>query len=145
MRPVFTKLNPDWNAEPNAPFPMVRWSDENLILRFHMNCFQFPQFEEADLGEITFVDCSRYRMGTINDEGWYRGQCRFSNLAPEWGEFYEVTGNLLLEQVPDDWITREADHSNLRHFLFYFRDEEFECDAKSWGLRILKPGDQEYR
>lgn len=143
MRPVFTRLNSDWNAEPNAPSPMVRRSGENLILRFYMNCFQFPQFEEEDLGEITFLHCARYRMGTVNDEGWYRGQCRFSRFAPEWGEFYEVTGNLLLEKVPDDWITHKTDHSDLRHFLFYFRDQEFECDAKSWDLRILKPGDLE--
>jgi len=143
MRPAFTRLNSGWNAEPNAPAPTVRWSGENLILRFYLNSFQFPQFEEEDLGEITFLHCARYRMGTVNDEGWYRGQCRFSKFAPDWGEFYEVTGNLLLEKVPGDWITHKTDYSDLRHFLFYFRDQEFECDAKSWDLRIPKPDDPE--
>ena len=80
---------------------------------------------------LTFHDCWRYRVGTVNDEGWYRGQCRFSGLAPAWGEFYEVRGNLKLEEI-DDWIELSSPAENSRHYLFYFRDEEFECDAGSW-------------
>jgi hypothetical protein len=29
-------------------------------------------------------------LGRTNDEGWYLGQCRFSKVAPTWGEFYHV-------------------------------------------------------
>ncbi len=72
-------------------------------------------------------------------EGWYRGQCRFSGIAPEWGEFYEVEGDLLLAQEPNDWkagLAKEPRQGS-RHFLFYMRDETFECDAIDW--RVFLP------
>ena len=64
----------------------------------------------------------------MNDEGWYMGQCRFSKLAPEWGEFYEVKGDLLLEKCPNDWKTINTCNGE-KHYLFYLRDSMFECDA----------------
>lgn len=100
---VFEKLNDGWNAEPNAPDPRVRVSGGVVTLEFFVNAFQFDGFEEDQRGELRFLGCRRYRLGRTNDEGWYRGQCRFSGIAPEWGEFYEVTGDLRLEECPDDW------------------------------------------
>ena len=93
-------------------------------------------------GELTFQDCWRYRIGPTNDEGWYKGQCRFSRIAPQWGKFYEVSGDLRLERVTLDWIVNAADVPKVgRHFLFYFRDETFECDATSWSFRVLRVSD----
>jgi hypothetical protein len=67
-----------------------------------------------------------------NDEGWYLGQCRFSKIAPAWGEFYEVDGDLKLESVPNDWIVVGPEsRTTAKHFLFYLRDQTFECDAES--------------
>ena len=43
-------------------------------------------------------------IGPTGDEGWFRGQCRFSKLAPAWGEFYEIQGDLLLDKLDDEWI-----------------------------------------
>ncbi|MDR1190433.1 MAG: hypothetical protein LBK60_02045 [Verrucomicrobiales bacterium] len=137
MKLVFTRLNSNWNAEPNNPNPQAVWLGKDLRLQFYMNPFQFPQFKKGDIGIITFADCARYRFGEINDEGWYRGQCRFSQVIP-WGEFYEVSGNLKLDEIPDDWITRTKDQFKRRHFLFYFRDNEFECDTMDWKLEIQK-------
>jgi hypothetical protein len=76
-------------------------------------------------------------LGATNDEGWYRGQCRFSRLAPSWGEFYEVAGDLLLSKCPNDWryVSQEPGRA-LRHFLFYLRDETFECDARAYALDL---------
>lgn len=95
----------------------------------------FPEFKEGDWGEITFSCCSRYRLGPTNDEGWCRGQCRFSKIAPAWGQFYEVTGDLLLEKGVLNWHFLSSDSQpDSKHFLFYFRDETFECDARDWSI-----------
>jgi hypothetical protein len=134
----FIKLNVDWNAEPNAPMPQVTVWDGDIVLSFFMNSFRYHQFSEGDIGQIRFRNCWRYRLGRVNDEGWYRGQCRFSRLAPAWGEFYEVGGDLLLDQCPPDWKEVLGKDDAQKHFLFYFRDEEFECDAESWSLSVLK-------
>ncbi|MDB5598680.1 MAG: hypothetical protein JWN71_724 [Xanthobacteraceae bacterium] len=128
---VFHKLNEGWNADPNAPEPSGVLSGSDLLLSFSLNAFQFPRFAVWDLGVLRFVDCSQHRFSAINDEGWYRGQCRYSKSAPAWGEFYELTGTAPHRDDPDDWITHEAPEAS-RHFLFYFRDETFECFAANW-------------
>jgi hypothetical protein len=100
----FLKLNCGWNAEPNAPDPQLCVNGEDVLLSFLMNPFQSPGFSEDDRGTLRFSGCARYRLGTTNDEGWYRGQCRFSKDAPAWGEFYEVVGDLRLNESPNDWV-----------------------------------------
>ena len=142
LRTRFTKLNVDWNAEPNAPYPKVRTAAQTLVLTFLLNPWEFPQFREGDRGELAFSACWRYRLGATNDEGWWRKQCRFSFLAPAWGEFYEVNGDLRLERLPDDsWVLlADPPSAETRHFLFYFRDETFECDASSWSFTVLAGG-----
>ena len=136
MPTTFIKLSTDWNAEPNAPNPFVTISGRDLLLSFHMNAFRFPRFKEEDIGILRFSNCWRYRLGPTNDEGWYKGQCRFSKLAPGWGEFYEVSGDVLFEDCPDDWIDVGPKTSAQKHFLFYLRDNQFEVDAESWTLDV---------
>lgn len=138
MSTEFVKLNGNWNAEPNAPNPQVQVWERDVVLSFLLNPFEFRQFKEDDVGQLRFRNCSRFRRGKVNDEGWYRGQCRFSKLAPAWGEFYEVRGELLLQDCPNDWIEIRADAEAPKHFLFYFRDEEFECDSESWSFTVLR-------
>jgi hypothetical protein len=135
---TFRQLNEAWNAEPNAPEPSVRVEGGDVLVSFRMNSQQFPQFSGEDFGLLRFVACRRYRLGATNDEGWFRGQRRFSKLAPKWGEFYEVTGDLCLQQCPADWIDVGATQDTPRHFLFYFRDETFECDASDWRFVVNK-------
>lgn len=129
---IFTHFNHDWNAEPNDPGPQVEMRGNDLLLRFRMNPFQFEKFKEDEHGILRFVSASRYRLGPTNDEGWYRGQCRYSNVAPAWGEFYEISGEDPLRDQQKDWriIAERTDHG--RHFLFYFRDDTFECVAGDW-------------
>jgi hypothetical protein len=98
------------------------------------NPFQFPGFAQGQVLRLRFPAATRYRLGATNDEGWYRGQCRFSGVAPAWGELYEVSGDLKLDQV-SDWIEVPVlQAAQQRHFLFYLRDETFECTANSWHL-----------
>ncbi len=138
MSTSFHKLNDGWNAEPNDPNPKVKWFGEDLYVTFFMNPFQFSDCNEGDIGQIIFTDCARYRMGTLNDEGWYRGQGRFTGIRHHWGQFYEVQGDLKLVELPDDWETRTPNIADRKHYLFYFRDEDFECDACGWTLNIIK-------
>ena len=138
MRTTFHQLNNGWNAEPNAPDPKIEWLGENLRVTFFMNPFQFADYREGDIGEILFEDCSRYRMGTLNDEGWHRGQGRFRRVQHQWGEFYEVRGDLRLDSSPDDWHLRTQGDGDRHHYLFYFRDGDFECDARTWDLSVIK-------
>jgi hypothetical protein len=134
----FRQLKDGWNAEPNAPDPRVQVAGGDVVVTFLMNPFQFPQFNPEDVGRLRFVSCQRYRLGATNDEGWYRGQCRFSKVAPSWGEFYEVGGDLRLAECPDLWVDVGPAPASPRHFLFYFRDETFECDAADWSFEVLK-------
>lgn len=138
MSTTFHQLNSGWNADPNVPLPKAEWQGADLRLTFRVNAFQFHEYDLGDIGEITFTDCARYRMGSLNDEGWYRGQGRFAGITHEWGEFYEVRGDLRLGALPEDWETRTPDVAGRNHYLFYFRDEDFECDAQGWKIKIIK-------
>jgi hypothetical protein len=134
---LFTKLNEGWNAEPSDPCPAVSVEGRRLTLTFALNSYLYSQFAEGDKAEILFDEFWRYRLGKTNDEGWYRGQCRFSGISPKWGEFYSVDGDLRLDKAPNDWVTvGEQPDSRTQHFLFYFRDNTFECDAKDWALSL---------
>jgi hypothetical protein len=139
MNTSFKRLNEDWNAEPNSPRPNISIAGQLLTLRFSLNPWAYHGFVEGDVGEIAFRNCLRYRLGGTNDEGWYQGQCRFSGIAPAWGEFYEIEGELRMEEAPDDWILLDQQPMiSPRHFLFYFRDHTFECDALDWSFRIIR-------
>ena len=136
MTTTFVRLNEGWNADPVAPELRIERGGEDLLLSFAVNAFQFPRFAEGDRAAIRFRRCWRHRVGPTNDEGWYLGQCRFSRLAPAWGEFYEVGCELKLDQAPAGWAVAGDAVAGSRHFLFYLKDETFECDAASFVLRL---------
>ena len=128
----FVKLNDGWNAEPNAPDPVAKLIAGAVRVCFLLNPYQFSAYSEGDWGSLTFGKCTRFRLGPTNDHGWYLGQCRYSGLAPGWGEFYEIVGPDPNRDSPTDWQTVSEDTLGTRHFLFYFRDETFECIAADW-------------
>lgn len=136
----FVQLSTDWNAEPNAPEPLVVISDRDVVLELSPNPFAFTRFADRERIRIVFREAWRYRLGPTNDEGWYRGKCRFSKVAPGWGELYEVEGDLRLDQCPNDWHyvggLDESSVTTTKHYLFYLRDETFECDAHSWDFLL---------
>jgi hypothetical protein len=41
-------------------------------------------------------------------------------------------------------VLKAARSETSRHFLFYFKDETFECDAEGWAFKVLKVSDAEY-
>lgn len=133
---TFVQLNNGWNADPNAPEPVVSVDGADLLVSFFVNAFQFAQFAEGTKAILRFRNYQRYRIGPTNDEGWYMGKCRFSRLAPKWGEFYQVYGDTTLLLSPSDWsISVDAPIvESSHHYLFYFRDETFECLASDWEI-----------
>ncbi|QDG75596.1 hypothetical protein [Labrenzia sp. PHM005] len=136
---TFLQLNDGWNAEPNCPFPQVAIDENDLWLRFGPNAFRFKNYSAVPHLHLKFSNCSRFRFTPVNDEGWYRGQCRFSELAPSWGEFYEVLGDFLENLQNTNWNLLHQHQTKQRNFLFYLRDEAFECSAEDWQLFNVVP------
>jgi len=123
-----------WSAEGNAPEPEVQVLGTDLRLRFVVDyIFEGPNVRK-EFRALRFFACHKYRLGSTNDEGWYRRQCRFSRLAPKWGEFYEIDGDQALQDEPKDWVSVGERATDARHFLFHFRDNTFECIARSWDF-----------
>lgn len=131
LMPKFQRLNLDWNADPNVPAEEVRATDSEVELRFRLNGFIYPA-DQGRSGRLVFSNCASWRLGTLNDHGWYLGQCRYGRSAPEWGEFYELIGDDPLGRAPNDWETPPIRGIGDRHFLFYLRDSTFECFAAAW-------------
>lgn len=139
----FIKLNNGWDAEPNAPMPSIELLEAIPVIRvsFYLNSFIHKDVEEEDKGILEFINCYQYRLGSTNDEGFYRGQCRFYNLGIEWGHFYNIIESTWRTDFPRDKIIVESkliNNPNLNHYLFYFRDETFECIAESYNFAVIR-------
>lgn len=129
--PTFKRLNESWNAEPNAPNEKVAVSGSTVRLTFYLNPWAYVA-EECEIGSLVFERCAMWRLGPTNDEGWFAGQCRYSQSAPVWGEFYELLGEDGRRLEPTDWSELAPLTPVQRHFLFYLRDSTFECFAAEW-------------
>ena len=122
-------------CRPQRPEPQVRVEGADVVLSFGLNPLIFPMFKITDIGILRFTACSKYRLGSTNDEGWYRGQCRYSRLAPAWGEFYRISDeDPALADLPEDWHPAGVGAPDQVHFLFYFRDDTFECMASGYAF-----------
>jgi hypothetical protein len=128
--PTFKRLNDTWNAEPNAPAPRVAVSGTSVRLTFILNPWAYEAKEEEE-GCLTFQHCSAWRLGATNDEGWFAGQCRYSNVAPAWGEFYELLDEDDQRLKPTDWHELGPLTSEQRHFLFYLRVLRYRVDIRA--------------
>ena len=133
----FRRLNPDWNAEPNAPYVELRVEGSTVELSFLLNPWAYDA-EHGEMATLRFSECSRFRWDATNDHAWFAGKGLYSSQAPEWGEFYEVTGDdrAVSER---DWDVLAPDDPDSRHFVFYFRDETIEVVAKDWSLTRKMP------
>ncbi len=135
----FIKLNNKWDAEPNAPMPRIEVDNKfsTVKLTFYLNAFIHKDVEEDDMGILEFEDCYKYRLGPTNDEGFYRGQCRFSKAGVQWGNFYQIECSKWEKDFPNDEIIVDSfkNKDGLNHYLFYFRDNTFECIASSYVFK----------
>lgn len=129
--PTFERLNNNWNAEPNAPSEEVMVRGATVSLTFVLNPWRY-EATEGEKGILTFEQCSLWRLGATNDEGWHLGLCRYSRVAPAFGEFYELLGDDDQRFAATDWHELEPLAARKRHFLFYLKDNTFECFATDW-------------
>lgn len=137
---TFEQLNIGWNAEPNAPELQIKVVDTDVVIEFYLNAYLYTQFREGDKARIVFHDCLQYRYGHPNDEGFYSyGQSRFKKYGVKWGEFYRVQNSDWEKKFPDP-ITVSETKAERNHYLFYFRDETFECIAASYNMEIISAG-----
>ncbi|QGM47682.1 hypothetical protein [Methylocystis heyeri] len=113
-------------------------SGSTVRLTFFLNAWAYDA-EEDEKGCLTFEECSIWRLGSTNDEGWHAGQCRYSKAAPAWGEFYELLGEDDQRLKPTDWRELTTLMPEKRHFLFYLRDSTFECFAAEWRFERGPP------
>ena len=136
----FIKINENWNAEPNAPMPTININCSNLKLSFYLNSFMFNEFDEDDIGIIEFYNCRQYRLGPPNDDGFYiHNQCRYKKYGVKWGEFYLIKDSDWHTNFPEPvYIDTTIDIQRLNHYLFYFRDETFECVAEKYSFKVNK-------
>jgi hypothetical protein len=144
----FIKQNIGWDAEPNSPMPKIEVdrNSSQLILSFYLNAFIHDDVNEEDMGILKFNNCYKYRLGATNDEGFYRGQCRFLKSGIVWGDFYKMVETNWRNDFPKDEIVVNyslKEKKALNHYLFYFRDETFECIASSYTFYIKRADNNE--
>lgn len=136
-------MNRGWNADPNIASARVIVDGSDVVLQIPLNHHLFAtKFKTGDQGFLRFSNCARYRVTCINDEGWFMGQCRFSKIAPDWGHFYEIRGDAMADMFVDrgdpdlnatfKWTKVAEVDGPRRHFLFYLKDDTFECEAEDW-------------
>lgn len=136
----YIKLNDNWNADPNSPEPAIHIKDKELYLEFYLNHYIYPHIKEGQKGVLVFSDCYMYRLGSPNDHGFYLKQYRYSPDDIKWGEFYKLIDSNWKNDFPADKIVSNKNLKNvdnLKHYLFFFRDNTFECIAKSYNFKYL--------
>lgn len=136
--PLFERINLGWNAEPNSPHLQV-WTDgDSVVAEFTLySRHKYKGFPDNAKARITFKECVQYRVGAPNDEGFYiYEQSRFKKHGVLWGEFYRVHNSNWQNDFPDAVVTGVAGEQ-ANHYLFYFKDETFECIASSYEIEIV--------
>jgi len=136
-----TKLNKNYQSDPNIANPKIVILENNLALSFELNFYIF-NFREGEIGKIIFHNCYSYRLGKPNDEGFYLNdhelwnKKNFSDL--EWNCFYEV------KNVPESHFldfqkisSMDISGNDLKHYIFFMKEKTFECLAKSYTEDIL--------
>lgn len=129
----FIQITENWNADPVSPEIELKVDGIDLIMDIYLNHFRFDRYQEGDKVKIRFRNCSEYSLNTCNDEGYYYGQYRTNPNELPWGEFYEIKRGLD-RNMPNPVVKTQNDNSNRKHFIFFFKDETFECLASEYYL-----------
>lgn len=138
----FTRLTTDWNADPNSPDVELSVVGNNVTLDFSLNYFVYDNFNEGDKARLTFINCHKYSFNTMNDEGYYYGQYRYKYTELPWGEFYELNSKWETDFPLSFTILNQDKNRQLKHYIFFFKDNTFECVAENYEL-LFKPSAQQ--
>lgn len=132
----YIKLNNNWGAEPNVPEVQLKIEGNTIFLEFFLN---YEHTEEDDKGVLKFRNCHKYSFNSMNDEGYYLGQYRYKYTELPWGEFYKIETNWESDFPESSIELKELlNKDSLSHFIFFFRDNTFECVAENYEFSILK-------
>jgi hypothetical protein len=129
----YIQITKDWNADPVSPKIELKVDGIDVIMDIYLNHFQFDKYQEGDKVKILFKNCAEYSLNICNDEGFYYGLYRIKPTELEWGEFYEIK-NGLDRKLPNPIKRIQNDNSDKKHFIFFFKDEIFECLASDYYL-----------
>lgn len=132
----FVKISDDWNADPVLPEIDLKIKEKDLVLEILLNYYAFDHFSEGDKIQITFSSCSKYSLNTCNDEGYYAGQYRINPSELPWGEFYEIK-NGIDRNLPEPVVEITNNITDKRHFIFFFKDETFECLSNDYKIEFI--------
>jgi hypothetical protein len=131
----FIQITTNWNADPVSPEIDLKVDGIDLIMDIYLNYYQFDQYKEGDKVKIRFKNCAEYSLNTCNDEGFYYGQYRIKPTELKWGEFYEIIKGLD-RNIPNPIVKITNDCLGKKHFIFFFKDETFECIASDYNLEF---------
>lgn len=108
-------------------------------MTFLLNPFVYQHIDEGEKGTLAFFGVYAYRSGATNEEGYNRGEFRFKNEQLPWGEFYELADSKCKNDFPDDKVilNDSINQNKLRHFIFFLRDETFECLALDYQFTFM--------
>lgn len=136
----YTKINEGWNADPNSPDVELRVDNEGLMLEFYLNAFQFNEFKEGDKALVTFKGCHKFSFNAKNDESYHKGQYRYKHSELPWGEFYILDTDWETDFPQDHEVlyTLNGTEKDLKHYIFFFKDNTFECVAQSFTLELMR-------
>jgi hypothetical protein len=126
----FTMLNRNWNSEPTVPDLNVSMIEGGVRLSFVLNSNDYEHIDEGDRGIVELNEVYAYRLVPTDREAFLKDEFRFKNNQLPWGEFYEIM-NSGKKNFPQEktLLDGEVDKNDLRHFIFFFRDQIFECLA----------------
>jgi hypothetical protein len=136
----YQKLNTNWNADPNDPDPQIKQSEKGVELIVQLNSFIYEHVDHLETGKLEFEEVYAYRLGKCNDEGYYMGQFRYNPEQLPWGQFYELKNSNWQKDLPEDKIllNESLKKNKLRHFLFFLKDNTFECLAYDYSFKYLE-------
>jgi len=131
----YIQITTEWNADPVSPEIELNVDGTDLIMDIYLNHFVFDNYKEGDKAKIRFKNCAEYSLNTCNDEGYYYGQYRMNPNQLPWGEFYEIKSGLD-RNMPNPRVTITNENLDRKHFVFFFKDETFECLASEYELKF---------
>ena len=127
----------EWNADPNSPDVEISILGNSVTLDFLVNYFIYDNFKEGDKARLTFENCLKYSFNSMNDEGYFMGQYRYKYNDLPWGEFYEIQSNWQTDFPIEQTLLSELNNiEKLRHYIFFFKDNTFECVAENYLLKF---------
>jgi len=135
---TYTQITTDWNADPNDPQVQLIVDKDSVSLEFYLNNFLFDNYHEGDKAKVFFINCHKYSFNNMNDEGYYRGQYRYNNAELPWGEFYKLNTDWKIDfPIRHKMLNDSPDSRKLNHYIFFFKDNTFECVAETYELEFL--------